>query len=308
MYVGKVRYAQFRNWEKKRRNGKNDKPLLVDGKHEAIIDSALWNRVSDRCKFMNHLPAWNYNGKNLLTGLLRCPECGGSMVISNTTNKLKSGTTRTRYYVCSKAKRHGGCHRNPIRADEVEKLVEMKLAYIISTPDIAEKVIERMDHERAGLVTEVQMIITNKQDDIKQVRQKLSKYDTLADDDDFKITQQIKTHQTMLENQITTLDDEIKTCQRRIESMSNTADMTSLNDLLEWVYAILQSDNRDYLKRIYAAVINQITFDKAQHTIIIQLRLNQAAIKQVSTYQQEAGVPLTGAPASLLSRELICVI
>jgi len=39
--------------------------------------------------------------------------------------------------------------------DEVERLVKMKHTYIISIPDISEKVIEQMDYKRAELVIEV---------------------------------------------------------------------------------------------------------------------------------------------------------
>lgn len=307
LYAGKVRYARYRNWDKKRRNGKNDKPLLVDGKHEAIISPELWGRVSDRRKLMHRLPAWNYNGKNLLTGLLRCPECGGSMVISNTTNRLKTGTVRTRYYVCSKSKRHGGCHRNSIRADEAESLVEQKLAYVMMTPNIASSIVERMNKERGSLIKEVQVVITNKQREIDTVKQRLDRYNDIPEDD-IELARRIKTRQTVLKNTIENLQQEVNDCHHRIESIGNTATEPTIESLLDWIYRITQGENKDYLKRIYATFIDKITFSAQQYSMKIQMRFSEAIIEQVRKYQQEAGVPLVGAPASLCSQKEIIIV
>nr|WP_114788089.1 recombinase family protein [Lactiplantibacillus plantarum] len=308
LYVGKVRYARYRNWDKKRRNGKNDKPLLVAGKHKAIISQALWKRVTERRNLMHRLPAWNYNGKNLLTGLLRCPECGGSMVISNTTNKLKSGTTRIRYYVCSKAKRHGGCHRNSIRADEAERLVEQKLVYVMMTPDIAQHVVNRMDHERARLIGDVRTIISNKRHEIADVKQKLDRYDNFPPDD-VDLARQIKARKSVLQNNIVNLHQEIKDCEQRIQSIGNSATGDTIEVLLKWAYKITQADNKDYLKRVYAAFIDKITFDVKEHTMKIQMRFSGSVIEQIKNYQQEAGVSQVEAPASsYVQKEIIMVV
>ncbi|MDX8363317.1 recombinase family protein [Cytobacillus sp. IB215316] len=45
MYNGKFRWLQVENWDKKRRRGKNTNPILVNGKHKAIISDELWNIV-----------------------------------------------------------------------------------------------------------------------------------------------------------------------------------------------------------------------------------------------------------------------
>lgn len=308
LYAGKVRYARYRNWDKKRRNGKNTKPLLVDGKHEAIIDLELWDRVSDRRKLMHRLPAWNYNGKNLLTGLLKCPECGGSMVISNTTNRLKAGTVRTRYYVCSKAKRHGGCHRNSIRANEAEALVEQKLTYVLMTPGIANDIIKRMNNERENLIDEVKVVINNKKREIATVKQKLNRYNDIPEDDS-ELTRQIKTRKTVLKTTIETLQQEINDCHQRVEAIGNTATRTTIEGVLKWIYSITQSSDKDYLKRIYATFIDKVNFSPQQHSMKIQMRFSEAIIEQVNKYQQEAGVPLVDAPASSYGhKELVIVI
>lgn len=172
------------------------------------------------------------------------------------------------------------------------------------TSNVASSIVERMNKERGSLINEVQVIMTNKQREIATVTQKLDRYNDISEDD-IELARQVKTRKTVLKNTIESLQQEINDYHQRIESIGNTATNTTIENLLDWIYRITQSENKGYLKRIYASVISQITFDNAQHSITIQLRLNQAVIKQVNTYQQEAGVPLTGAPASLLFRELV---
>jgi site-specific DNA recombinase len=37
VYNGKISWLKVKNWDTKRRKGKNPNPILVEGKHEAII-------------------------------------------------------------------------------------------------------------------------------------------------------------------------------------------------------------------------------------------------------------------------------
>lgn len=77
-YGGYLEYAKYVNWEEKRRKGKNPQPIVVEGEHEPIIEKELFDKVQTRLKVAKKQPQWNERGENLLTGLLRCPECGGA--------------------------------------------------------------------------------------------------------------------------------------------------------------------------------------------------------------------------------------
>src|SRR5690606_37254015 len=45
VYIGNVCWGKHRQWSSQRRKGKNDNPIRVKGKHDAIIDMDLWNKV-----------------------------------------------------------------------------------------------------------------------------------------------------------------------------------------------------------------------------------------------------------------------
>lgn len=306
LYVGKVRYARYRNWEKKHRKGENtDNMVLVDGKHEAIIDETLWKQVVERRKVAEKIPRWNYNGQNLLTGLLRCPDCGGSMVMTSTTNKMSSGESRKlRYYSCSKAKRYGkgACNYNSIRAEHAEKLVEEKLGYVIQQPNIAELIVKRMNDDVDSRINDYVEATNNKRLEINEIKEKISRYDMFADDPD--LLRQTNSRKALLRKKIVSLEADIANLERRMKSVNNRADAFTINDILRWVYQITRADNKDYLKQIYATFIDSITVDKSKKLLNVNVMFNESVINQINSFQQEkAGVP-NGAPAFSVDGEL----
>ncbi|OJF96197.1 hypothetical protein AX762_05540 [Alkalibacterium sp. 20] len=90
-YAGFLRYNRYEEWDTKRRKRYNPKYIMVEGSHDSIIDEELYEKVRDRLKVESKYPKRNNRGE---TGLLRCPECGGSMAASNTTNVLKMALRR----------------------------------------------------------------------------------------------------------------------------------------------------------------------------------------------------------------------
>ncbi|MCT3295182.1 hypothetical protein EFP45_02560 [Lactiplantibacillus pentosus] len=176
------------------------------------------------------------------------------------------------------------------------------------TPDIAKHIVNCMAQERARLIGDVRTIISNKQHEIADVKQKLDRYDNLPSDDD-ELVRQIKAHKSMLQNNIISLHQEIKDCERRIQSIGNSATSATIEALLKWAYKIAQADNKDYLKRVYATFIDKITFDAKKRTMKIQMCFSGSVIEQIRNYQQEAGVSQVEAPASsYVQKEIIVVV
>ncbi|CBH22632.1 site-specific DNA recombinase (modular protein) [Acetoanaerobium sticklandii] len=153
-YIGKIRYNQYVDYANKRRKGKNDDVLLVDGVHEAIIDEITWNqaRYIQSKKTKN---STKNTGKYPLTGILRCPECGYGMVAAGTTNKLKDGTSkRIRYYSCGQFHNKGSavCHANSVRAEYAEAYVFEQVSQFLNNDGLIKKIVKKLNHDRkAGI-------------------------------------------------------------------------------------------------------------------------------------------------------------
>lgn len=129
-YVGKIRYNNYVNYSKNKRKGTEDEFVLVEGMHDPIIDQETWLKAQTillrRSKHQNKI----IKGIFLLTGLLKCPECGASMVAGRVSKKMSNGKKQSwKYYQCSRFKNYGKsvCSANSIRADYAEDYVLSQL-------------------------------------------------------------------------------------------------------------------------------------------------------------------------------------
>lgn len=101
-------------------DGKSTRRALepVEGYYPAIIDPETFQRVQSlrigTSSAVNRTPG----AVNLLAGLARCPECGGSMTRVTKGSRKKAGQP---YYVCSKAKVGAGCTYRAVKQDLVEQ-------------------------------------------------------------------------------------------------------------------------------------------------------------------------------------------
>lgn len=148
VYIGKVRFNVRRDWNEKRRHNINPNPIIVDGKHQAIIDDELWNKVQSIIAQKSGKPSRIYDGEYPLTGILRCPECGAGMVISRTINKLKNGEKKQlTYYTCGAWKNKGTavCHSNSIRVEKANAVVFRELEKLFSDERFLKCVLKRVN-------------------------------------------------------------------------------------------------------------------------------------------------------------------
>jgi site-specific DNA recombinase len=82
-----------------------DEWVVIEGSHEAIIDADTFNRVQN----IMDKKATNKGIKrtsNLLAGLMKCKECGGSMIVSGR-SKRSGKSNEYKYIVCARTRRIG---------------------------------------------------------------------------------------------------------------------------------------------------------------------------------------------------------
>ena len=132
--------------------------------HEAFVSKEDFDKMQEikaiRGKKGNH-NIGQYNA-HLLSGIVKCPQCGAPMYIGMTKWTNQDGTERrTESYVCSYATKHRGtsvCRRNGVVASQVEDEVMEYTRKIVRNPqfikDLQEKVMTAVD------MTEVENDIT----------------------------------------------------------------------------------------------------------------------------------------------------
>lgn len=296
VYVGMVRYARYEQWDLKRRRGKSDNPILVKGKHVAIISQQTWDQTQSRLNLQSREPKWNHLGTNVLTGLLRCPECGGAMIASNTTNTLKDGTKkRTRYYSCQAFRSKGStvCHANSIRADIAESLVAEKLNQVLSDPNVGQKVVQQMEKRWAGQQRMIGDLIANKQRDIAELAKKRQRLQTTIDEEpSVKADLEPRIHQLTVEQ--VHAETDLHELQERSGGKSNGLQVDNVDQLLRLVAGVISGHDTKTLKHIYQLFIESVTFDRREKLVWVHMRFDADVIASLNEYTEgtsKSGVP-----------------
>ena len=155
VYVGKIAFG--RRAKEKIKGTKNDYHMvpqkdyiLSEGKHEAIIIEEIWNLAAD--KIHKSKKSDSLIGReriHYLSGILRCPRCGGPMYASKYYNKNKKGIYKEYYfYECShhKSQRGHPCSCNlKIMKPNIEPYVIELLKRCINNEDFINQVMEKIN-------------------------------------------------------------------------------------------------------------------------------------------------------------------
>lgn len=117
------------------------KGTLYEGKHEAIIEKELWNKVKGNIRTREHIAA--KREPVLLRGLMRCYACDTSMQPSYAKKKNKE----YRYYVCGRHLKGRECKGkdHTIAAGEIEQVISKKIPVIISNNELMEKAFKQVE-------------------------------------------------------------------------------------------------------------------------------------------------------------------
>ncbi|MGG5342099.1 recombinase family protein [Enterococcus sp. AZ192] len=290
IYAGYLEYARYVDWDTKRRKGKNLHPIIVKGDHEPIIDEHTYQAVQERLDLESRHPNWNHAGENVLTGLLRCPECGAPMAASNVTNTLKDGTKkRIRYYSCSQFRNKGAsvCHANSIRADQAEQFVAARLKEIVQHPQIIKEVIQalnqEMEEQRLPLSQELKVIQTEK----KEITAKIEKLTLLLEEDpellDSLKERLEKKHTLRREKQIR--ENELLSI---LSYQGKKIEVGNVTDIVIGIDKLVSNQEKQQIKQLYRTFIQKITFtpDTKDH-LQLTMYFDQSIIDQLNKHYRE---------------------
>ena len=106
--------------------GKNQfKGNVYDGDHEAIVSEEIFN-LAQSMMDKNRREAYNqrpFESKYLLSGIIRCGECGAPMM--SMLGSIRIDGTRKRYYRCKSFKKYSGAGKNYSHIKCTSKSVDM---------------------------------------------------------------------------------------------------------------------------------------------------------------------------------------
>ena len=305
VYIGEIRYNVRQNWSEKRRRNINPNPIRVKGKHEAIIDRELWDKVQLILESKKGKPSRIYDGEYPLTGILRCPKCGAGMVISRTTNTLADGTKkRIAYYCCGNWKNKGTsvCNSNTIRVDKANEYVFKKIEELVSNEAVIKAVVKNINKERKDKVKPAKRLLGDIDKELEKLDKRKRKIFE-AYEDDILTKAEFQIRKDELNEKIRILEEEKKPLLNTIsEDVSEEIPYEFIKDILMNFSKILNSSvSREQQKKLLHMIISEITMNESREIESIKLNIND---KLVEYLVKEGGVPIKGIPFSFMLRNV----
>ncbi len=301
VYIGEIRYNVRQNWSEKRRRNINPNPIRVKGKHEAIIDRELWDKVQLILESKKGKPSRIYDGEYPLTGILRCPKCGAGMVISRTTNTLADGSKkRIAYYCCGNWKNKGTsvCNSNTIRVDKANEYVFKKIEELVSNEAMIKAVVKNINKERKDKVKPAKRLLGDIDKELEKLDKRKRKIFE-AYENDILTKEEFQTRKNELNEKIRILEEEKKPLLNTIsEEVSEEIPYEFIKDILMNFSKILNSSvSREQQKKLLHMIISEITMNESREIESIKLNIND---KLVEYLVKEGGVPIKGIPSSFM--------
>ena len=305
VYIGEIRYNVRQNWSEKRRRNINPNPIRVKGKHEAIIDRELWDKVQLILESKKGKPSRIYDGEYPLTGILRCPKCGAGMVISRTTNTLADGSKkRIAYYCCGNWKNKGTsvCNSNTIRVDKANEYVFKKIEELVSNEAVIKAVVKNINKERKDKVKPAKRLLGDIDKELEKLDKRKRKIFE-AYEDDILTKAEFQIRKDELNEKIRILEEEKKPLLNTIsEDVSEEIPYEFIKDILKNFSKVLNSNvSREQQKKLLHMIISEITMNESREIDSIKLNIND---KLVEYLVKEGGVPIKGIPFSFMLRNV----
>jgi site-specific DNA recombinase len=129
-----------------------------DGEHEAIIPEGKFLKAQSLMKESEPRTETKINREYLLTGLIRCQECGSIMTPTYTKKTKTDGLAEyVYYYRCTKTYQDSwhACSIKSVNAERMEKWVLEKLQAVASDDGLIRKTVERINQEEGEKVREL---------------------------------------------------------------------------------------------------------------------------------------------------------
>lgn len=149
IYVGKITYGkrvkeQVKGTKDTYKQVRKESYITVEGKHPAILSAEDWAKVRAKRELtgVRSPSAIGRDRVHLLSGLLRCPECGSPMHTNRNSWTNKDGTyVEKYYYTCSRNRQERGAkcsYKASLRKDAIEPDVLSAVRELVKNEAFAE--------------------------------------------------------------------------------------------------------------------------------------------------------------------------
>jgi site-specific DNA recombinase len=271
LYAGKIRWGYYENWEDERRKGLNDNPILVEGDHEGIITEEVYELVQ---KKISNNPKHNNDGKPsnyLLSGILKCPECGHAMAVQKTHDKKYNKTHY--YYICGSYTNRKGCHPNSNNMNKIDKqFISILDEYTdnLSVEEVKESLNRNKSKEKTDLEKKLKFIEKSIK---KEQRKKNNFLDAIGLENGSKKDLNNKINDCNRE--ITKLEKKYKELDIELLKKGEDVDFKEAFQTLKNFKKIMKKASRSERRKVIKEFVEKVLIDKEGKITEILLKINK---------------------------------
>ncbi|MCD8180756.1 MAG: recombinase family protein [Firmicutes bacterium] len=263
VYIGNIvsqRYTSKSFKDKRLVERPKEEWIRVENTHEALVDRDTFYTVQQRIGVKRPRPESNPN--NIFRGLIKCGDCGASMVY-----KKENSLIKTPKYWCNKYLHHGKteCTRHSLKAEDLKSIVldDINRQITLATAD-KDTYIERlagisadMDGNTKASVQKEQQKIKQRLDEISRVLQSMYEdkvFGRISAERYSSMATSLEAEETRLKNRMTELQASLAQQTRQSKSAKEFADLieqyapikeldeTLLNTLIEKI-VVYETEN-----------------------------------------------------------------
>lgn len=282
-YAGKIRFNNYVNHSKNKRKGNEQELVLADGNHTPIIDVKTWEKAQSIFNSKKRYRTTPKKGAFLLTGLLKCPVCGSSMVAGRAPRKGPSGNkTYYKYYQCSKYKNFGKteCNANSVNAKYAEDYVLSKLNEFTLDDGLVETIINNLNDYVKKNVKPIQTKLELINKDISQYSERKERIFKLYEDgiiDQPHLMKRLKAFESEFEDIKIQREDLLN--QINYKQTTKEIPTGKVKTLLKNFGSVLKISSREQKKLLLNLVVDKITVNTNRKINNIELRFDETIQK-----------------------------
>ena len=276
VYAGWIVWGKVKDWSEKRRKGTNPNPVRVRGVHEPIVSQEMFDEAKKIRLSRGGRPERVHDDLNILTGILRCPECGSGMVLSRTLNK--DGKSKA-YYSCGLWKNKGacGCHSNNVSLEAVNDKVLQEVSKLVNDEVVTRRIIRSINRATSNEAEGIQYDIeSNKralhrtQSDIKNLQERFESSDDIEPDQYKRRMRELRQHEEIYKKRISE-------CNHAASNIpTNTYTPEQIRDILSRIKPILEKSDVVELRALMHLMIDRIEIDpKTRSVDTIKIKFNK---------------------------------
>ncbi|WP_168714368.1 recombinase family protein [Niallia nealsonii] len=286
VYLGKIRYF----------DPKVQQEQILDGQHEPVIESQLWDKVQNRLCSKQRVVKIEQRAFPL-TALLRCPDCQSSMIPFHTKGYRKDKDSVTyHYYICNQYQNKGikACKPNSVPADRIERLVIDRIQQFITYPKLLEDIVDKINMKAINEVSSLQKKISQIDKKLKGLDRNRKNYFQLFEEEFIDKSTFVERIDS-IKSQVKSFSDIRDQLENEIsKALSKQIDFHKVESTIKHFEKLWHLASPDKQKQLLSALINKIILQKVDNSKSVNIHFNRDVLPYIIEGVMDTNLSLEG--------------